>query len=156
MISNYKIFVYVIFFFNLSNIINISKCISKNVFIKEFLLIHGNLGIGKTTIINYIIKSLKNKTDYINSPTFNIKKRHKTLMMSILHYDLYRLKSIKEIYELELKKNSSVNIIIIEWGEITKHVLKLYYNEIFIFETCYNKIKRIYFIFNKLKKYLNY
>ncbi|EER22729.1 MULTISPECIES: tRNA (adenosine(37)-N6)-threonylcarbamoyltransferase complex ATPase subunit type 1 TsaE [spotted fever group] len=41
----------------------------------------------------------------------------------IYHYDLYRLKSPEEIYELGFEEALNGNLILIEWYEIIKHLL---------------------------------
>ncbi|MEY4463711.1 MAG: tRNA threonylcarbamoyladenosine biosynthesis protein TsaE [Pseudomonadota bacterium] len=41
----------------------------------------------------------------------------------IYHYDLYRLKSPEEIYELGFEEALNGNLILIEWSEIIKHLL---------------------------------
>ncbi|HJD58150.1 MAG TPA: tRNA (adenosine(37)-N6)-threonylcarbamoyltransferase complex ATPase subunit type 1 TsaE [Rickettsia endosymbiont of Ceroptres masudai] len=41
----------------------------------------------------------------------------------IYHYDLYRLKSPEEIYELGFEEALNGNLVLIEWSEIIKHVL---------------------------------
>jgi len=41
----------------------------------------------------------------------------------IYHYDLYRLKSPEEIYELGFEEALNGNLILIEWPEIIKHLL---------------------------------
>lgn len=41
----------------------------------------------------------------------------------IYHYDLYRLKSPEEIYELGFEEALNGNLVLIEWSEIIKHLL---------------------------------
>ena len=59
------------------------------------------MGVGKTTFVKYLInnlqlKSKKNLTE-VTSPTFNIMNEYNIGNLVIKHYDLYRLKSSKEL-----------------------------------------------------------
>ena len=87
----------------------------------EIICLTGNLGSGKTTFAQGLLKGLKIKGPY-TSPTFNIMKVYKTKKHTIYHIDSYRINS-KDILDLGWKdfagkKNS---IVIIEWAErVTK------------------------------------
>ena len=48
---------------------------------------------------------------------------YKASNFTIYHYDLYRLKSSEEIYELGFEEALNGNLILIEWSEIIKHLL---------------------------------
>lgn len=86
----------------------LSKFISKNVH-----FISGALGIGKTTLIKSIIgKKIKYKM-LIKSPTYNIVESYKT----IYHADLYRLKNIKNLHEINFSDYiTNESLFLIEWG----------------------------------------
>ena len=97
------------------------------------LLLHGNLGSGKTTFLQGFAKGLGIK-EKILSPTFVIQKRFllkNKKFHNFYHIDCYRLKNEKparaggDILELGFKdiiKNPE-NIIAIEWPEKIKKVL---------------------------------
>ncbi len=96
---------------------------------KEFLhgavvCLRGELGAGKTTLIQGIAKGLGIKAK-ISSPTFIIVHRHKLKANFIWHIDLYRLTSLEEakavgIEEILEDKNS---VILIEWPEKIEKLL---------------------------------
>ena len=54
------------------------------------------------------------------SPTFNIVYEYEIGVHKIMHYDLYRLRNEKELQNLSIFDENSVNIKIIEWAEIIK------------------------------------
>jgi len=54
----------------------------------------------------------------VTSPTFNLLNEYKINDVKINHYDLFRLKSIEEIKNLDLFENNSKVITLIEWPEI--------------------------------------
>ncbi|MGI4775403.1 MAG: tRNA (adenosine(37)-N6)-threonylcarbamoyltransferase complex ATPase subunit type 1 TsaE [Janthinobacterium lividum] len=98
---------------------NFAQDISKTLKADDILLLSGDLGSGKTFIVREIIQNLCGKNTKVISPTFNILQTYATPYFTIYHYDLYRLKSLDEIYELGIEEALSDNsICIIEWPEI--------------------------------------
>ena len=76
------------------------------------------------------LKFNKNLTE-VTSPTFNIMNEYNIGDLVIKHYDLYRLKSNKELNDLNLFDNNGKEIIFIEWPQIIKKeplsITKLYF-----------------------------
>tara|TARA_E500000331_G_C17148448_1_gene666072 strand:- start:449 stop:904 length:456 start_codon:yes stop_codon:yes gene_type:complete len=101
-----------------------SKKISKKLKPGDIIFLHGEIGVGKTTFVRFLINQLeienKIKKSEILSPTFNIVYDYKVGKINILHYDLYRLKSYKDILELGMFETSKNHIKIIEWPELIK------------------------------------
>ena len=60
---------------NLEDLENFAFEISNDITADSFLLISGDLGVGKTTLVQFICSKLGIK-DRINSPTFNILQRY--------------------------------------------------------------------------------
>ena len=91
-------------------------------FIKKFktIFLYGELGVGKTTFVKYLINNLqkreKTKITEIPSPTFNIVYEYRIKKKRIQHFDLYRLKKKKECLNIGLFEDDDV-ISIIEWPE---------------------------------------
>lgn len=90
----------------------------------------GQLGAGKTTLIQGIGKSLGIK-EKIQSPTFVLMKAYKlhrrknVPWKNLVHIDAYRIKQKREVVRLGLKdifKNPE-NIVFIEWAEKIKSIL---------------------------------
>jgi len=80
-----------------------------------YLILQGELGVGKTTLTQLIAKNLRIK-EKITSPTFNILQRYKIKNDYYLnHFDFFRLNDTDnlEIFE-ELTRD---NLNIIEWPE---------------------------------------
>tara|TARA_Y100000590_G_scaffold467111_1_gene644843 strand:+ start:78 stop:533 length:456 start_codon:yes stop_codon:yes gene_type:complete len=100
---------------NLSN--NISKIISPG----DVIFLYGEIGVGKTTFVRFLIHSFENRNKLKNSdvlsPTFNIVYDYDLGKIKIQHYDLYRLKDYKEILQLGIFETSSNYIKIVEWPE---------------------------------------
>ena len=107
---------------NLQETNKISKKISKIVKPGTVIFLYGEIGVGKTTFVRFLINHLAveykiKKTDIL-SPTFNIVYDYKIGKIKIYHYDLYRLKNFQDIIELGIFENSKDYIKIIEWPEL--------------------------------------
>jgi len=107
---------------NLQETKKLSKKISKIVKPGTIVFLYGEIGVGKTTFVRFLINHLAveykiKKTDIL-SPTFNIVYDYKIGKIKIYHYDLYRLKNFRDIIELGIFETSKDYIKIIEWPEL--------------------------------------
>ena len=114
----------------------ISKKFSNYIRKGDIIFFYGEIGVGKSTFIKYLINNLqyKNKLNIteIPSPTFNIVNEYKINETIINHYDLFKLKDPSEIHNIGLFENNLDIITLIEWPEIIskkpKKVIELYFN----------------------------
>lgn len=88
----------------------------------DVLALIGNLGSGKTTLTQFLVKSL-NSDDKVQSPTFVIHRQYKVdynNIKKVNHIDLYRIQSQSEVENLDILEMISEpnSITIIEWPEI--------------------------------------
>ena len=127
-----------------SSIINVStekklrqfaNNLSKKLKQGDTFFLFGEMGVGKTTLVKYLINNLQiqcnqNITE-VTSPTFNIMNEYKIDDLLIKHYDLYRLKSHDELKDLNMFDYNDNEILLVEWPEIIKNepnlVTKLYF-----------------------------
>lgn len=113
---------------------DLGKRIAKFIKPKTFITLRGKLGVGKTTLVRFIISSLFNKNNMkVQSPTYSIVNVYELNEFKIWHYDLYRLKNKKEVYELDFDLALS-DCIIVEWPEILGNLLPQNRIDIFINE----------------------
>ena len=109
---------------NLQETNKISKKISKIVKPGTVIFLYGEIGVGKTTFVRFLINHLEVKNSIkksdILSPTFNIVYEYDVKKIKICHYDLYRLKNYHDIIELGIFENIENQIKIIEWPELIK------------------------------------
>ena len=136
----------------------VAERLSKLINLGDFILLTGNLGVGKTTFTKYIINSLqrinKQVISEVPSPTFNITNEYQIKKILIKHYDLYRIKNEKELNNLGIQENLKKQITLVEWPEIIKK-LKIKNSISLIFK--YNKsyTERYLTIISKNKKIIN-
>jgi len=96
----------------------------------EFIALVGELGSGKTKLIQGLAKGLGIKKR-VNSPTFNVLKLYNTDnkqgIRYLCHVDAYRLHSGKELINLGIQEfiNDSQTITVVEWAEIVKKIWPL-------------------------------
>lgn len=84
----------------------------------NILTLKGNLGAGKTTFTQYLIQNLESK-DTASSPTYSIVNEYDCPKGKIYHFDLYRIKSIEEAFEIGIEEYLDSGILnIIEWPEV--------------------------------------
>lgn len=84
----------------------------------HILLLKGNLGAGKTTFTQFLLKNLGSE-DEVNSPTYSIVNEYQTPQGKVYHFDLYRLKSIDEVYDIGIEEYlDNAYLCIIEWPEV--------------------------------------
>lgn len=99
----------------------------------NILLLKGNLGAGKTTFTQFLLKNLGSE-DEVNSPTYSIVNEYHTPKGKIYHFDLYRLKNIEEVYDIGIEEYlDNAFLCIIEWPEVYEEELhRLTYHEMSI------------------------
>ena len=89
----------------------------------DIVALIGDLGTGKTTLTKYIAKGL-GVTENIDSPTFNIVKEHKSGIIPLFHFDVYRLSSGDELLDIGADEYFySDGVCIIEWADIVADVV---------------------------------
>ena len=95
----------------------------------DIIILSGEVGVGKTTLIKEILRTLK-VNDNVNSPTFSIINEYITRDKKIVyHIDLYRIKTIDELHSIGFFEYlDSKNLCFIEWGDIIEEILKVDYN----------------------------
>lgn len=94
------------------------------------LLLKGNLGVGKTSFTQFLLKTL-GSTDEVSSPTYAIVNEYTCPKGNIYHFDLYRMKSADEAFDIGIEEYLETGFLsIIEWPEIYETELEgLHYHE---------------------------
>ena len=108
--------------------IDLGKKITTKLKGGDILLLHGELGAGKTTLTKGICQGLGIK-DNITSPTFtlmNVYEVSNENIKQLVHIDTYRLENEQELFEIGIEDylEDKDTVSIIEWPEKIKNLLK--------------------------------
>ena len=115
---------------------DIAEKISAKLKKNQIIFLYGEIGVGKTTFVKYVINKLQkdkkiNITE-VTSPTFNILNEYQIGDIKIKHYDLFRIKLKEEIINLNIFEDNSDTITLIEWPEIidfkSDEYIELFFN----------------------------
>jgi tRNA threonylcarbamoyladenosine biosynthesis protein TsaE len=95
----------------------------------DVIALKGDLGAGKTSFARAFIRS-RGGEEEVPSPTFTLVQVYELAGAAIWHFDLYRLKSAEEAWELGIEDAFSEGISLIEWPERLGSLLPRYRLEI--------------------------
>jgi tRNA threonylcarbamoyladenosine biosynthesis protein TsaE len=113
------------------NEINKACIYLQNKIKNDIILICGDVGAGKTTLVKEYCKLIGVKEN-VNSPTYTLINQYKCNGKIVVHIDLYRVNNLMEINELGLFDYLENNLVIIEWPEIILNQIDFNYTLITI------------------------
>ncbi|MBQ8465469.1 MAG: tRNA (adenosine(37)-N6)-threonylcarbamoyltransferase complex ATPase subunit type 1 TsaE [Alphaproteobacteria bacterium] len=116
----------------------------------DVFALYGTLGMGKSVFARAFVQELCGQTD-VPSPTFTLVQMYDAPDFEIYHFDLYRLKSPEEIFELGMEEAVYEGVCLIEWpekmgGYLPKKTIKINI-------TAQSNGRQIEFIFNNQETY---
>jgi tRNA threonylcarbamoyladenosine biosynthesis protein TsaE len=99
--------------------IALGKALAKALVPPKLVLLRGDLGAGKTTLVKGIAQGLQAACEAdVTSPTFTLVHEYRGPTAAIYHIDLYRVDTQRELETLGLDDLMGGNsILLIEWGE---------------------------------------
>ena len=89
----------------------------------EAVCLSGPLGAGKSVLARGLIRALSPEAEDIPSPTYTLVQFYPGPRFSIAHFDLFRLKTPDEAYEIGLDEALADGAAVIEWPERLGHHL---------------------------------
>ena len=111
------IYLYMEMIFTLNTINEIAKQFWKDIGHEKVVAFHGQMGVGKTTLIHALCKA-KKVSSPITSPTFSIINEYIFPGGTIFHIDLYRLEGEDEAIRAGVEDCLySGNICLVEWPD---------------------------------------
>lgn len=109
----------------------------------RIFLFDAPMGAGKTTLIKQLCKEL-GSNDNFGSPSYSIVNEYSYANGKIYHFDLYRLKSIDELFDLGIEEYlDSGNYCFFEWPELIEGHIKISFKKIKIEVDTVNNIRYI-------------
>ncbi len=89
----------------------------------RIFLLKGQMGAGKTTLVNALCKAL-GVTEATSSPTFSIVNEYSSSSGPIYHFDFYRLKKEEEALDLGYEEYFYADAFcFVEWPEKIENLL---------------------------------
>jgi tRNA threonylcarbamoyladenosine biosynthesis protein TsaE len=83
----------------------------------DIIALTGDLGAGKTAFARAFIRARCTADEEVPSPTFTLLQAYPDADTSIWHFDLYRLTSADEAWELGIEEAFASGISLIEWPD---------------------------------------
>ena len=89
----------------------------------EVITLDGDLGAGKTAFTRGLVSGL-GIADRVSSPTFTIVNEYRNGRIPVFHFDVYRLESSDEMYDIGWEDYLSKGaVIVIEWAKNIADIL---------------------------------
>ena len=105
----------------------IAETIAEILAAPRVIVLRGDLGAGKTTLVKGWVAALKAGTEEeVTSPTFTLVHEYVGPKAKVYHLDLYRLETERELATLGLEEMAAEPdaVVLIEWGEKFASVLE--------------------------------
>lgn len=113
-------------YYHISAIKLYDKLFDKVNFVSDGVIIiylYGSVGSGKTTFVKSYLNYL-DKNTAVTSPTFSLVNEYLVNNIKVFHYDLYRIETIKELFEIGLDYYfEQEGLHFIEWPDKFIHEL---------------------------------
>ncbi len=108
--------------------ISLAERFAHRLVVGDVVALNGELGAGKTQFVKGVCHGL-GVLDAVTSPSFIIMNEYKAsrnggTLLSVYHFDFYRIKSLSELYDLGIEEYFYGNgICLIEWAEAAGSLL---------------------------------
>ena len=132
---------------NLEETIKFGHNFSLELKAKSIILLKGQIGAGKTSLVKGIAEGLRIKEN-ITSPTFALSHHYYSGKLPLIHMDLYRLEETSSAQELFLEEEEELEqnngIMVIEWPEKIISIVDEYWLIEIKYSEGSNRILKIY------------
>ncbi len=92
----------------------------------KLVVLRGELGMGKTTLVKGMAAALGASADDVTSPTFTLVHEYQAAKGTVYHLDLYRLEAEQQLAALGFDEMADEPgaLVLVEWGEKFSSVLE--------------------------------
>ena len=109
---------------SVNDTLKIGKAIARNLEKGDIVCLFGQLGSGKTVLTQGIAAGLGVKRNKVISPSFVLLCQYSESRLPFYHFDLYRLKTARDIFALGYEEYFySDGIAVIEWADRLRYIL---------------------------------
>jgi tRNA threonylcarbamoyladenosine biosynthesis protein TsaE len=118
--------------------IEVGRKLARLLLPPQLLILRGDLGTGKTTLVKGIAQALDAaEPDEVTSPTFTLLHEYRGSQdgrpVKLFHLDVYRLEGVRQLETLGLDELFTPDaLVLVEWGEKFKSIRKRCTGEIVI------------------------
>jgi tRNA threonylcarbamoyladenosine biosynthesis protein TsaE len=97
----------------------LGETISELLRAPKLVVLRGELGMGKTTLVRGIAAALGADADEVASPTFTLVHEYPGRKVRLIHLDLYRLEEERELEGIGLWEMAEAEdaLVLVEWGD---------------------------------------
>ena len=115
---------------NYEDTFNFAKEFAKKLKKGDILTLDGDLGAGKTAFVSGLAKGL-DISEIVQSPTFTIVNEYKSGKIPLYHFDVYRIMSVDEMYDIGFDEYLfGDGICAVEWADNIREMFDMPYIEI--------------------------
>lgn len=92
----------------------------------KLVVLRGDLGMGKTTLVRGMAAALGGDSNEVTSPTFTLVHEYKGRKTRLIHLDLYRLETEREVEGIGLWEMAEAAdaLVMVEWGDRFESVME--------------------------------
>ncbi len=92
----------------------------------KLVVLRGDLGMGKTTLVKGIATALGADAEEVSSPTFTLVHEYRGRKRRLVHLDLYRLEEEREVEGIGLWEMAEADdaLVMVEWGDRFQSVVE--------------------------------
>ena len=85
----------------------------------KLVVLRGELGMGKTVLVKGMAEALGADAEEVTSPTFTLVHEYKGLRARLIHLDLYRIETEREVEGIGLWEMAEAPdaLVVVEWGD---------------------------------------
>ena len=94
--------------------------LAKDLLPGQMIILHGELGAGKTTLVKGIAEGFEAAPqEEVTSPTFALVHEYRGPKVTLFHIDLYRIDTDRELATIGLDdlRQEPRSLVLVEWGE---------------------------------------
>jgi len=93
------------------------RSLAEKLGVGDVFWLKGDLGVGKTSLVRFMLEALVGEGGYFASPSFNIVHPYEGKKGRVYHVDLYRIEDEGEVQELGLEEAFDEGVCFVEWAE---------------------------------------